>query len=113
MSLGSAAVLDVYAKGGVQGGPKWRVLQERRSLLITRGEMYEAWLHGIAGVEVDERLAEVANWGLIGKKENFAEGRSVRGTRVSLTFRDVLKVKTLGKGLSFLGNRRSESDEKI
>ena len=28
-------------------------------------------------------------------------GRNVRGTRISLTFRDVIKVKRLGKGLSF------------
>lgn len=79
------------------------MLQERRSLLITTGEMYRGWLHGIAGVNVDEGLWEMANWDLIGRKEDFAEGRSVRGTRISLTFRDVVKVKTLGKGLGFLG----------
>lgn len=102
VSLGSAGVLDLYDKCDVQRNPKWRVLQEQRSLLITSGEMYEAWLHGITGVEVDERLVEVVNWGLVGEKEHFSEGSSVRGTRVSLTFRDVVKVKILGKGLGFL-----------
>lgn len=95
-------MLDLYAKGESQE-PRWRVLQERRSLLITSGEMYGGWLHGIAGVGIDERLGEIANWDLIGRKEDFAQGRSARGTRISLTFRDVLKVKTLGKGLGFLG----------
>lgn len=92
----------MYAKGESQE-PRWRVLQERRSLLITTGEMYRGWLHGISGVNIDEGLWEMANWDLIGRKEDFAEGRSVRGTRISLTFRDVVKVKTLGKGLGFLG----------
>lgn len=101
VSLGSPGVLDVYAKGELQE-PKWRVLQERRSLLITTGEMYWGWLHGIAGVDVDERLGEMANWDSIGRKGDFAQGKSVRGTRISLTFRDVVKTKTLGKGLGFL-----------
>lgn len=79
------------------------MLQERRSLLITTGEMYGGWLHGIAGVNVDERLGEMANWDLIDRKEDFVQGGSSRGTRISLTFRDVVKVKTLGKGLGFLG----------
>lgn len=92
----------MYAKDESQE-PRWRVLQERRSLLITSGEMYRGWLHGIAGVDVDERLEEMANWGLIGRKEDFAQGKSARGTRISLTFRDVVKVKTLGKSLGFLG----------
>lgn len=102
VSLGSSGVLDVYAKGKSHQ-PRWRVLQERRSLLITTEEMYGGWLHGIAGVDVDERLEEMANWDLIGRKEDFAQGRNVRETRISLTFRDVVKVKTLGRGLAFLG----------
>ena len=44
----------------------------------------------------------VANWDLIHDKEVFQEGVKRRETRVSLTFRDVLKVKKLGKGLGFL-----------
>lgn len=64
--------------------------------------MYNGWLHGIAELEVDERLEEVVNWGLVDRKADCVEARSARSTRISLTFRDVLKVKTL-KGLSFLG----------
>lgn len=102
VSLGSPGVLDVYAKSQLQE-PRWRVLQERRSLLITTGEVYSGWLHGIAGLSIDERLEATANWDLIGSKEEFAQGTSERGTRISLTFRDVAKVKTLGKGLGFWG----------
>lgn len=79
---------------------KWkiptRILQEPRSLLITTGTAYESLLHGVDAVEVDEDLnAEtVANWSLLGARTPIDEagGRNVRGTRVSLTYRDVLKV---------------------
>lgn len=101
VSLGSSAVLDLYPKGDAER-PQLRVFQERRSLLITTGEMYNGWLHGITELEVDERLEEVVNWELVDRKADFVEARSARSTRISLTFRDVLKVKTL-KGLSFLG----------
>lgn len=101
VSLGSSAVLDLYLKGNTEKSQS-RALQERRSLLITTGEMYYGWLHGIAELEIDENLEQVVNWGLVDRKSDFAEARSARGTRISLTFRDVLKVKTL-KGLNFLG----------
>lgn len=108
MSLGSATVLDVYAKtaeGPREERPRWRVLLEARSLLVSTGEVYENCLHGIAEVVVDEGLGPegVANWGLVGDRRRFEEGRCERGTRVSLTFRDVIRVKKLGKGLGFLG----------
>lgn len=97
-------MLDVYAKGKM-GEPKWRILQERRSLLVSVGKMYEECLHGISEVDVDGELEKggVVNWDLLGSTNEFVEGRRMRGTRVSLTFRDVLKVKKLGKGLGFLG----------
>lgn len=106
VSLGAAVVLDVYAKGAGTGrDPEWRILQERRSLLITAGEMYTDHLHGIRGVDVDEGIAEggVVNWPLVGNKEEFRDGKSVRGTRVSLTFRDVVRVKKLGKTFGLAG----------
>ena len=113
ISLGSHVVLDIYAKkddgsGEREAEPRWRILQEPRSLLITTGELYRDHLHGIAETDVDEKLNEkgLANWNLLGKKEDFSRGVKTRGTRVSLTFRDVLKVKNLGKGLGFLGNGR-------
>ncbi len=106
VSLGAAIVLDVYAKGPEAAKePIWRVLQERRSLLITAGKMYTDHLHGIQGVDVDEEVGEsgVVNWDLVGNKEAFRERRNVRGTRVSLTFRDVGKVKRLGKAFRLVG----------
>ncbi len=106
VSLGAAIVLDVHAKGpGAPKEPTWRVLQERGSLLITAGKMYTDHLHGIQGVDVDEEVGEngVVNWGLVGNKEAFRDRRNVRGTRVSLTFRDVRKVKRLGKAFRLVG----------
>ncbi len=105
VSLGAPIVLNVCSKQ--EKYPEWRILQERRSLLITTGELYEKYLHGIEGVEADENLGDgesgVCNWELLGDQGEFVEGRRKRETRVSLTFRDVLKVKKLGKGLGFLG----------
>ncbi|MCJ1401185.1 hypothetical protein MMC11_004397 [Xylographa trunciseda] len=110
ISLGSHIVLDIYAKkddgsGEREAEPRWRILQEPRSLLITTGELYRDYLHGIRETEVDKDLNEhgVANWNLLGRKENFEGGERRRGTRLSLTFRDVLKVKNLGRGFGFLG----------
>lgn len=111
VSLSGTLVLDVYEKpsddaqdGGredVQPRKRWRILQEPRSLLVTTGAAYTDTLHGIAETEEDVYLngATVANWDLLGQgKQNIvdAEGRNKRTTRISLTFRDVLKVSSLG-----------------
>ncbi|CAO2653355.1 Nn.00g027660.m01.CDS01 [Neocucurbitaria sp. VM-36] len=73
-----------------------RIFQEPRSLLITTGDAYRHLLHGIASVEVDENLGAgtVANWSLLADPHSIEEGggRNVRSTRISLTYRDVLKV---------------------
>jgi alkylated DNA repair protein alkB family protein 6 len=73
-----------------------RILQEPRSLLITTGDVYRDLMHGVPSVEVDEELnaGTVANWGLLSDKERVVQagGRNLRETRVSLTYRDVLKV---------------------
>lgn len=78
----------------------WRILQEPRSLLVTTGSAYKDTLHGIAEVKVDENLDEntVANWSLLGDKERLVAdgGRYERTTRISLTYRDVLKVSNIG-----------------
>lgn len=115
ISLGAVGVLDVYAKRDGAGDgvgergekPKWRIVQERGSLLVTAGELYTGFLHGIREVGVDEGLGEegVVNWGLLGDRGQFEGGRCVRGTRVSLTYRDVLRVKRVAGGLGFLGKR--------
>lgn len=80
---------------------KWRILQEPRSLLVTRGAAYKELLHGIDGVERDENVQEVVNWEMLGHRDRFEEaGRvNVRSTRISLTFRDVLKVVKVGARL--------------
>jgi hypothetical protein len=79
---------------------KWRIptriLQEPRSLLVTTGAAYESLLHGVDALEVDQALNAdtVANWDLLGDCTPIDEagGRNVRGTRISLTYRDVVKV---------------------
>lgn len=101
-------MLDVYAKpepGQAMGRrPAWRVCQEPGSLLVSTGEMYAGCLHGIGEVEVDEGLhggeGGVVNWGMLGEewrgRFEGAGGRWTRKPRVSLTFRDVVRVKKLG-----------------
>jgi alkylated DNA repair protein alkB family protein 6 len=75
-----------------------RIFQEPRSLLITTGRAYRELMHGISSTEVDEGLNEdtVANWWLLSEdgRRRIEEngGRNARGTRVSLTYRDVIKV---------------------
>jgi len=93
---------DIEHGGSV---PTWRILQEPGSLLVTTGEAYEVLLHGISPITRDTALGPdtVANWELLGNKERFADGVNERETRVSLTYRDVLKVSKVGIGL--LGKR--------
>lgn len=91
------------------GRKTWRIFQEPRSLLVTTGEAYAALLHGIEPVERDEKLGleTVVNWELLGDDTRAgieqAGGISERSTRVSLTYRDVLKVSRAGLGI--LGRR--------
>ncbi|KAF2463244.1 RNI-like protein [Lindgomyces ingoldianus] len=87
-----------------------RILQEPRSLLITTSSAYTDLLHGISPIEIDENLSPdtVANWYLLAEPHRFEEagGRNERATRVSLTYRDVLKVSSAaGKVFGPLGNR--------
>ncbi|OKO93704.1 Alpha-ketoglutarate-dependent dioxygenase alkB -like protein [Penicillium subrubescens] len=125
VSLGAAIVLDIYEKdkekddGGAEKekegkaepeadylrSPRFRILQERRSLLVTRGKMYTDFLHGIAERVVDGDLGTetVCNWGLLGEKDGFMGGSYKRMTRTSLTYRDVLKVAKVGNTFKFLG----------
>lgn len=108
VSLGAPIVLDVYEKavdGEAQREIKHRVLQEPGSLLVTTGEAYESLLHGISPITKDENLNAVINWELLGDKERFEPmqgGAIERQTRISLTYRDVLKV---SKAMGFLGKR--------
>ncbi|KAL4953411.1 hypothetical protein BDW69DRAFT_4822 [Aspergillus filifer] len=90
-----------------QPKPTHRILQERRSLLVTRGAIYSDFLHGIAEVERDESLDadSICNWDLLRNMELFAGGYNERGTRVSLTYRDVLRVSKVGGAMKFLNKK--------
>ena len=118
VSLGAPIVLDLYPKdqssseendGGVtrRWQPQYRILQERRSLLVTRWKIYTDFLHGIADVHRDEALSPdtISNWDLLRDKDRYQRGWYDRETRISLTYRDVLKVSKLGNTMKFLGVR--------
>lgn len=113
LSLGAAIVLDIYEKneaGERNLKPRWRILQEPRSLLVTSGPMYTETLHGIEEVKVDEKMEDegIANWAFLGERDRYAnlEGaRYERRLRVSLTYRDVVKVAKVGGAMKFLGKR--------
>ncbi|EJP65157.1 Alpha-ketoglutarate-dependent dioxygenase alkB 6 [Beauveria bassiana] len=97
VSLGASLCLNLHRSkddGALNPEPAWRILQEPRSLLITAGELYTDYLHGIADIEEDVNLSAetVANWLLLRDPSAFEGGRNVRQTRTSLTYRDVLKV---------------------
>lgn len=101
---------EVDAEDKLAGRDKhWRILQEPRSLLVTTGEAYAALLHGISPLERDEDLNAdtVVNWDLLAADTKMeiekAGGVNERRTRVSLTYRDVLKVSKVGLGI--LGRR--------
>ena len=110
VSLGSHIVLDIKPKVNDITGENmgkaygWRVLQEPRSLLITTGKLYTDCLHGISEVMIDENLGgdTIANWHLLGDRTPFAGGQAARERRISLTFRDVIRVKKLGKAFGGL-----------
>ncbi|KAL9111428.1 MAG: hypothetical protein Q9227_004105 [Pyrenula ochraceoflavens] len=108
VSLGAPIVLDIYEKtesGERAMQPRWRILQEPRSLLVTTEEMYTEVLHGISETRNDQNLGQdtVANWNLVEDKASFESGMYERRTRVSLTYRDVLKVSKI-----VLGSVRTE-----
>lgn len=110
VSLGSHTVLEIYKKneqGERDSIPAWRILQEPRSLLITSREMYKNTLHGIANVSVDEDLMDgsITNWHTLADKTPYNSGRCERQTRISLTYRDVLKVARLAGALKFIGKK--------
>lgn len=114
VSLGAPIVLDLYRKreDGKEGEiaerkPQFRILQERRSLLITRKKIYTEFLHGIAETTEDRELGSgsVCNWDLLAERSQFEGGSYQRETRISLTYRDVLQVSRLGNTTKFLGRR--------
>ncbi|KAM5450947.1 hypothetical protein MaudCBS49596_004057 [Microsporum audouinii] len=119
VSLAAPIILDIYDKRqsdlsvemeeAVSGQrlPRYRILQERRSLLVTTGSLYSDYLHGIAERLSDDELGPetICNWGNLGDSHLFETGEYERQTRVSLTYRDVLKVSKLGNSIKFLSKR--------
>jgi alkylated DNA repair protein alkB family protein 6 len=110
VSLGASICLDVYGSkedGAVEDQPRWRILQEPRSLLITAGELYTDYLHGIAEVNeyVDLNPTTVSNWELLRSPDEIVNGKLERRTRTSLTYRHVIKVSKLGAKLGIFGKR--------
>lgn len=87
--------------------PVHRILQEPGSLLITMGTAYTDLMHGISPVTTDVELAgdTIANWELLRDPSRFTDGRNERTTRVSLTYRDVLKVSRMANKIFGLGRR--------
>ena len=112
VSLGAPIVLDIYEKRKESEGqgemtsrePRYRILQEPRSLLVTTEKMYTDYLHGIEERLKDEDLRKesICNWDLLGDNSAFEAGEYERATRTSLTYRDVLKVSKLGNSIKFL-----------
>jgi alkylated DNA repair protein alkB family protein 6 len=113
VSLGAPIVLDLYEKDSgndekADRKPAFRILQEARSLLITTNELYTQYLHGIAERLTDEDLGfdSIANWEMLRDTQPFRNSSYKRQTRVSLTYRDVLKVAKVGIPVKFLTTGR-------
>ncbi|KAH8595810.1 alkylated DNA repair protein-like protein alkB 6 [Bisporella sp. PMI_857] len=110
VSLGASLCLDIYGNnndGLPEEKPRWKILQEPRSLLISTGELYTDYLHGISQSmdDVDLNPNTVANWKLLRSTEEITNGRLERRTRTSLTYRDVIKVSKLGTKFAMFGKR--------
>lgn len=110
VSLGGSLCLDIHESkgdGSTEAKPRWRILQEPRSLLITTGNAYSDFLHGIGETtkDIDLRPETVANWSLLRSRGTFQDGINERQTRTSLTYRDVLKVSKLGNKLGLMGRK--------
>lgn len=110
VSLGASLCLHIYRSkedGALDPEPAWRILQEPRSLLVTTGDLYTEYLHGISDIDEDVNLSgqTVANWDCLGSPGDFQDGRNRRSTRTSLTYRDVLKVSKLANKLGVLRSR--------
>lgn len=110
ISLGASLCLDIYGSkedGTTEAVPRWKILQEPRSLLITTDVLYTNYLHGIAETneETDLGQSSIANWDLLRSKDDLLSGRFERQTRTSLTYRDVIKVSRLGAKFAMFGKR--------
>jgi alkylated DNA repair protein alkB family protein 6 len=110
VSLGASLCLNIFSSnedGTTESSPRWRILQEPRSLLITTGELYTDYLHGIAEITEDENLGPttISNWELLRSTDDISNGILKRQTRISLTYRDVIKVSKLGTKFAMFSKR--------
>lgn len=96
VSIGAHCVYNLLSKDGTRRVVA-RLVIEPGSCLITRGDIYTEYLHGIDSVEVDEELCahNITNWNML--EDDHRKSSLTRGTRVSLTYRDVISEKTLMK----------------
>jgi len=110
ISLGSSLCLDIFGSkedGVIEQKPRWRILQEPRSLLITTDDLYKDYLHGIAASHEETGLnsTTISNWNLLQSNDILSSGRFTRELRTSLTYRDVIKVTKLGAKFPMFGRR--------
>lgn len=110
ISLGGTLCLDIHeakGDGSTEPKPRWKILQEPRSLLITTGKAYADYLHGIAEItkDIDLNPHTVANWSQLRSPDLLKDGQIERQVRTSLTYRDVLKVSKLGNKLGLFGQK--------
>ncbi|KAF2503206.1 hypothetical protein BU16DRAFT_449042 [Lophium mytilinum] len=125
VSLGGAVMLEIgnstSEASTVNPAPTdtHRILCEPRSLLVTLAPAYSTTMHCVPAVthDADLQRATVANWDLVGEAWRYSAADDVDGsggsggiiertTRVSLTYRDVLKVSNAASRVLGLGGRR-------
>lgn len=95
VTLGSHCVYNLYTKDEKRRLVA-RILQEPGSLMVTRDASYSSHLHGIDEVTGDDLIpSEILNWRMLA--EVYQQQHLERDTRISLTYRDVLKEKSLLK----------------
>lgn len=89
LNLGSSCLIDFYTRKDEALVDEFSLFLEPGSLLVQFGDVYERYLHGISELCEDTVHEKVANIELCDAKQ----GDIVqRGTRVSLTIRNVPKV---------------------
>jgi len=88
ITLGSHGVLEIR-ENNESRKLVGEILLEQKSLLITKDELYSSYLHGIA-----EKTADVVEKERMKNLDlcSITEGTMDRGTRVSLTIRNIPKV---------------------
>ena len=71
-----------------------RILQEPRSMLITSKDLYTAYRHEIEEICVDKDIDDthIANFGMLGNSDAYQATEMPRQLRISLTYRQVLKI---------------------